>query len=152
MEEVKEQGSNLNFLNQISCTPFCLHIGFSCSQCANSGSSRCRTEGWLSNQTATRIIFASVLHSSMAFSVHSNAYVLWALLIATEEYYLPTNHFSFLLNGKYIFRASNISTGTMVAKFEVNNNWKTLATSLAFLHACRNISWNKWAFFILSKI
>lgn len=151
MDEEKEQGSNLNFLNKMSCTALCLHISFSRSQRANSGSSRCAAEGWLSNQTATCIISASILHNSMAFSIHSNAYVLWALLIATEEYYLPTNHFSFLLNGKYIFRASNISTGTMVAKFEVNNNWKTLATSLVFLHACRNISWNKWAFFILSK-
>lgn len=60
----------------------------------------------------------------MAFSIRSNAYALRALLIATEEYYLPTNHFSFLLNGKYIFRASNISTGTMVAKFESTTTGK----------------------------
>lgn len=73
-------------------------------------------------------------------------YVLWALLIATEEYYLPTNHFSFPLNGKYIFRASNIPTGTMVAKFEVNNNWK-MPTTLLIFSCCRNISRNKWALF-----
>jgi len=39
----------------------------------------------------------------------------------------------------------------MVAKFEVNNNWKTLATSLVFLRTTEIFLEINEPFFILSK-